>query len=54
MPPLRGRFLPTEKNAPAASFFARCGFTEAEPGVWHLPVDAAVDEKAPWIQVTFG
>jgi FkbH-like protein len=52
-PPLRGRFLPTEKNAPAASFFARCGFTEETPGFWHLPVDASVHEKAPWIQVTF-
>ena len=52
MPPLRGRFLPTEKNAPAASFFARCGFTEAEPGVWLLDRATPVREKAPWITVT--
>jgi len=50
--PLRGRFLPTEKNAPAASFFARCGFTEAEPGVWFLDRATPVREKAPWITVT--
>jgi len=52
MPPLRGRFLPTEKNAPAASFFARCGFTEAEPGVWLLDRATPVREKAPWITIT--
>ncbi len=51
-PPLRGRFLATEKNAPAASFFARCGFTEAEPRVWLLDRATPVREKVSWITVT--
>lgn len=48
-----GRFVPTEKNAPAASFFARCGFTEKETGVWVLPSETSPIDPASWIQLTF-
>ena len=33
---LRGRFVPTKKNAPAKDFFAAHGFSEAGDGAWLL------------------
>ena len=52
---LRGVFLPTAKNAPAAQFYARQGFAPAgDGGAWHLPlgVPAAAREYPHWLNVT--
>ncbi len=48
-PAMVGRFIPTERNAPAATFFARCGFVEEQPGEWRLPTGKAPEAPAPWI-----
>ncbi len=50
-PALHGEFRPTERNAPAASYFARCGFEERTPGHWVLAAGNKVQGGMPWIRV---
>lgn len=53
---VRGLFLPTAKNAPAADFYARSGFAQAgEEGVWELPLDSpeAAKPYPHWLTVQF-
>jgi predicted enzyme involved in methoxymalonyl-ACP biosynthesis len=41
---LFGEFIPTKKNAPAASFFADAGFArDARPAWWRLDLTAVAD-----------
>ena len=53
--PLRGRFVPTRKNAPARDFFRDHGFrleTDGPHGaVWTLDAPARV-ERPSWIRLT--
>ncbi len=52
---LRGLFLPTAKNAPAAGFYARQGFSPgAAEGVWELPLEAPEAAKTypHWLTIT--
>jgi FkbH-like protein len=54
---LRGRFLPTRKNAPASEFFSRHGFEQVsvdEHGsLWQLQLAAGkLVEIPPWIRLT--
>lgn len=55
---LRGRFIPTAKNAPAADFFSRMGFAPTgegeEPGatLWERTLSAETDPGWPaWLRV---
>ncbi len=51
---LRGLFLPTAKNAPAAEFYAKQGFTPgAGEGVWELALDAPEAAKSypHWLKI---
>jgi FkbH-like protein len=45
----RGRFLPTDRNSPAAGLYSSCGFVEDESGVWCRAAEPPL--VAPdWIQ----
>ena len=52
-----GRFVPSAKNAMAAGFYARHGFTAPEgsdPGTWSLVLGAAAPGVPAWIRVRNG
>lgn len=53
---LEGYFLPTRKNAPAADFYTKHGFTcvkeDALGSLWRLDLETAALTCPPWIQVT--
>ena len=44
----RGRFLPTDRNSPAAGLYSSCGFTEEESGCWRRDAKPAL-EAPDWI-----
>jgi FkbH-like protein len=49
---LRGVFLPTSKNAPAAAFYAKQGFRQgADESLWALPLDTPRPYPA-WLTIT--
>ena len=50
---LRGRFVPTPRNAPAADFFARHGFAHRDDtGEWAADPARAGVACPPWIRLT--
>ena len=53
VPHVRGLFLPTAKNSPAAGFYARQGFHQAgeDETVWELTLDGPAKEFPAWLQI---
>ncbi|MCC7363125.1 MAG: HAD family hydrolase [Dehalococcoidia bacterium] len=49
---VRGRFIPTAKNAPAASLFRDCGFEQLSATDWMLDVRESTVEPPAWITTT--
>ena len=45
----RGRFVPTDRNDPAAGLYESCGFVESEPGLWTRAADPPLPEP-DWIR----
>jgi FkbH-like protein len=43
-----GRFIPTERNGPAASLFANAGFQEEPEGSWTLRPELERPARPPW------
>jgi FkbH-like protein len=43
------RFVPTDRNGPAAGLYPSNGFTEIEPGLWELPPGDR-PERPPWFR----
>lgn len=48
---LRGRFLPTKKNAPAAEFYREHGFEEGGEGAWSLDLREKTIAMPEWITI---
>jgi FkbH-like protein len=48
---LRGRFLPTKKNAPAADFYREHGFEEGSEGTWALDLREKGIAMPEWITI---
>ncbi len=48
---LRGRFIPTKKNAPAAEFYRDHGFAENGDGLWTFDLTAKEIPIPEWIKV---
>lgn len=48
---LRGRFMPTRKNAPAADFYKDHGFVESEEGLWSFELGENTIEVPAWIRI---
>jgi FkbH-like protein len=48
---LRGSFIPTKKNAPAADFYKDHGFQEEGEGVWSLDLREKGIEMPQWIRI---
>jgi predicted enzyme involved in methoxymalonyl-ACP biosynthesis len=46
----RGRFIPTDRNAPAAGMYGSAGFTQTsgDRELWTLTPDAAGPERPAW------
>lgn len=49
-PAVRGPFVPTERNGPAAGLYAANGFHEEAPGTWVLEDGAAGPQRPDWFQ----
>jgi hypothetical protein len=47
-----GKFIPTDRNTPAAELFATNGFSQASADEWLLYRDNRRPELPPWFQVT--
>ena len=47
------RFIPTDRNGPAASLFPSNGFLEAEPGIWTLDASER-PERPAWFADSAG
>ena len=46
-----GRFVPTDRNTPAARLYASCGFQQQGLTEWVLAADNARPEKPAWLKV---
>jgi len=49
-----GRFVPTDRNMPAAGLFAECGFVATGDGVWLRNAGASDPVVATWFTITRG
>ena len=47
--PVRGLFVPSDRNGPAAELFAQAGFRSEADGVWTLPSGAAGPQTPTWL-----
>ncbi len=48
-PRYTARFIPTDRNGPAAGLYPANGFTETEPGLWALALSER-PERPPWFR----
>ena len=47
--PVRGLFVPTDRNGPAAELFGQAGFEQVADGTWELPADADGPRHPSWL-----